>query len=101
MAYVYIKDEEGFVVKKKKTEVLPNETIITEEEYAELSGDNYYKSNFGHGGKRAGAGRKPKTGVVLKFQIRVLVQLAYSNAHSSLLPCFVRHLHQTHSRSRQ
>ena len=71
MAYVYIKDEEGFVVKKKKTEVLPNETIITEEEYAELSGDNYYKSNFGHGGKRAGAGRKPKTGVVLQFQVRL------------------------------
>ena len=35
MAYVYIKEEEGFVVKKKKSEVLPNETIITEEEYAE------------------------------------------------------------------
>ena len=46
MAYVYIKDDEGFVVKKKKSEVLPNETIITKEEYAELSGDNYYKSKF-------------------------------------------------------
>ena len=71
MAYVYIKDEEGFVVKKQKSEVLPNEMIITQKEYAELSGDNYYKSKFGHGGKRKGAGRKPKTGVVLKFQVRL------------------------------
>ena len=71
MAYVYIKDEEGFVVKKKKSEVLPNETIITKEEYTELSGDNYYKATFSHGGKREGAGRKPKTGVVLEFQVRL------------------------------
>ena len=43
MTYVYIKDEEGFVVKKKKSEVLPNEQIITKSEYEELSGEKYYK----------------------------------------------------------
>lgn len=71
MKYVYIKDEEGFVVKKLKSEVQGNETIISKEEFENLSGDKFYKETFSHGGKRAGAGRKPKTGVVLKFQVRL------------------------------
>jgi len=71
MKYVYIKDEEGFVVKKLKSEVQENETIISKEEFEKLSGDKYYQETFSHGGKREGAGRKPKTGVVLKFQVRL------------------------------
>lgn len=71
MAYVYVKDKDGFVVKKKKADILPDEIIITKSEYEELSGDKYYQERFAHGGKRDGAGRKPKTGVVLQFQIRV------------------------------
>ena len=71
MKYVYIKDEEGFVSKKKESDIQPNEQIITRKEWEIISGEKYYKETFGHGGKRAGAGRKPKNGVVLKFQIRV------------------------------
>lgn len=86
MAYVYVKDDEGFVVKKKKAELLPNEQIITKDEYELLSGDKYYKETFGHGGKRAGAGRKPQNGVVLKFQIRVSEKekefLKYARSHN-------------------
>ena len=94
MTYVYIKDEEGFVVKKKKSEVLPNEQIITKSEYEELSGEKYYKETYGYGGKRVGAGRKPQNGVVLKFQIRVSEKekefLKYARSHNldydSLMP---------------
>jgi len=86
MTYIYAKDNEGFVVKKKKSELLPDEQIITKEEYAELSGDNYYKETFAHGGKRAGAGRKPQNGVILKFQIRVSEKekefLHYARSHN-------------------
>ena len=59
MNYVYVKDSEGFVAKKLESQLLPDELIITEEEYKELSGENYYKKHFGRGGKREGAGRKP------------------------------------------
>lgn len=86
MTYIYTKDEEGFVVKKKKSELLPNEQIITEEEYNEISGENYCKIAFGHGGQRKNAGRKPKLGIVLKFQIRVSEKekefLQYARAHN-------------------
>ena len=71
MSYIYVKDKEGFVTKKLANELLPDEKIITKEEFSHLSGDEYYKQTFGHGGKREGAGRKPTNGVVLKFQIRV------------------------------
>ena len=71
MQYVYVKDDEGFVVKKLKSEIQDNETIITKKEYNEISGENFYKETFTHGGKRENAGRKPKTGVVLKFQVRL------------------------------
>ena len=69
--YVYVKDEEGFVSKKEETKMLPGETIISPEEYHELSGDNYYIEHYGHGGKRIGAGRKSKYGEVLIYQMRV------------------------------
>lgn len=70
MTYVFVKDNEGFVIKKKKSEILPDEQIITEE-YNKISGENYCREKFGHGGKRQGAGRKPSNGMILKFQIRV------------------------------
>lgn len=68
---IYIKDEEGYVKGITPNEMKPEYTQITREEWEEESGVKYYKETFGHGGKRTGAGRKPKTGVVLKFQIRV------------------------------
>ena len=71
MDYVFVKDTEGFVVKKLRSQVEFDEKIISEAEYKELSGDNYYEFHFGHGGKRPGAGRKQKLGSPLKFQIRV------------------------------
>ena len=38
MKYVYVKDNEGFVVKKLASEVQADETIITKQEYEKLSG---------------------------------------------------------------
>ncbi|WP_253692575.1 MULTISPECIES: hypothetical protein [unclassified Treponema] len=52
MDYVFVKDTEGFVVKKLRSQVEFDEKIISEAEYKELSGDNYYEFHFGHGGKR-------------------------------------------------
>jgi len=43
MDYVFVKDMEGFVVKKLKPQVEFDEKIISEAEYKELSGDNYYE----------------------------------------------------------
>ena len=43
MDYVFVKDMEGFVVKKLKSQVEFDEKIISEAEYKELSGDNYYE----------------------------------------------------------
>lgn len=74
MKYVYIKDPEGFVSKKRESEVAPDETIISAEEFRRLSGDDYYEVNFGHGGKRVGAGRKQKYTQPLNCQIRVSEQ---------------------------
>lgn len=71
MSYIYVKDSEGFVVKKLASDLQADETIITKEEYETLSGETYYKQTYGRGGKRAGAGRKPTNGIVLAFQIRV------------------------------
>ncbi|MDD3013260.1 MAG: hypothetical protein PHC34_06105 [Candidatus Gastranaerophilales bacterium] len=56
--YVYVKDSEGFVIKKSQDQVLPDETIISKQEYEEISGLKYYKETFGRGGARPGAGRK-------------------------------------------
>lgn len=71
MSYVYVKDTEGFVVKKLAKDIQADEVIITKEEFEKLSGDTYYKENYKWGGKRSGAGRKPSNGIVLAFQMRV------------------------------
>lgn len=87
MAFVYVKDNEGFVIKKKKSEICADEIIITKEEFEEISGDKYCREKFGHGGKRAGAGRKKAApDNVLKFQVRVSVKekefLHYARLHN-------------------
>lgn len=55
---VYVKDNEGYVTRKQKNQVLPDETIITKKEWEKASGVEYYKQTFGRGGKRLNAGRK-------------------------------------------
>jgi len=69
--YIYVKDKEGYVTQIAKSNLINEYTVITKEEWEEKSGEKYYKETFGHGGKRKGAGRKPKTGIVLKFQVRL------------------------------
>lgn len=71
MQYVYVKDSEGFVFKKKESEITENEKIISEKEYKKKSGLAFYEKKFGHGGARENAGRKMKFASPLKFQIRV------------------------------
>ena len=71
MSYVYVKDSEGFVFKKKESDVSADEMIISEKEYLKKSGIAFYEKKFGHGGARENAGRKTKFASPLKFQIRV------------------------------
>ena len=71
MKYVYVKDSEGFVSKKAVNKIGPDEIEITEDEFRKLSGDEYYEQHFTHGGRREGAGRKPKFTQKLEYQIRV------------------------------
>ena len=71
MSYVYVKDSEGFVFKKKESDVSADEKIISEKEYLKKSGIAHYEKKFGHGGARENAGRKTKFASPLKFQIRV------------------------------
>ena len=71
MEYVYVKDSEGYVFKKRKAEVTSDEKIISEKEYMKTSGLAAYEKEFGHGGARENAGRKQKFESPLKFQIRV------------------------------
>ena len=71
MKYVYVKNSEGFVSKKAVNKVDPDEVVITKDEFRRLSGDEYYEQNFTHGGRREGAGRKPKFTHKLEYQIRV------------------------------
>lgn len=56
--YVYVKDAEGFVTKKLNSQVGADETIISKEEFEQISGIDYYEKTFGRGGARQGAGRK-------------------------------------------
>jgi hypothetical protein len=44
--YVYVKDTEGFVIKKLETQVNPDETIISQEEFEQISGVDYYKKHL-------------------------------------------------------
>ena len=55
--YVYVKDSEGFVTKKLNSQIEADETIISKEEFEQISGVDYYKKTF-RGGARQGAGRK-------------------------------------------
>ena len=71
MSYVYVKDSEGFVYKKKESDVAADEKIISAKAYLKKSGIALYKKTFGHGGARENAGRKTKFASPLKFQIRV------------------------------
>ncbi|MBO5532948.1 MAG: hypothetical protein J5977_10910 [Fibrobacter sp.] len=71
MSYVYVKDSEGFVFKKKESDVSADEKIISEKEYLKKSGIALYEKKFRHGGARENAGRKTKFASPLKFQIRV------------------------------
>lgn len=56
--YIYVKDSEGFVTKKLSSQIEADETIISKEEFEQISGVDYYKKTFGRGGARQGAGRK-------------------------------------------
>lgn len=71
MDYVYVKDSEGYVCKKLKSEMTSSEKKISEKEYFKKSGLSSYEKEFGHGGARKNAGRKQKFSSPLKFQIRV------------------------------
>ena len=46
MPYVYVKDSEGFVFKKKESEVVAGEKIISEKEYMKKSGLAFRKGPF-------------------------------------------------------
>lgn len=71
MKYIYVKDSEGFTIKKKADEISPDDTVITKEEHEELSGIAYYKKTFMKGGKREGSGRKKE----FSQKIRISVDL--------------------------
>ena len=71
MKYVYVKDSEGFVIKKDASKVNNDEVLISKEEFERLSGDSFYNEKFSPGGKREGAGRKTKLKEPLQYQIRV------------------------------
>ncbi len=83
---IYVKDNNGYVKGIHPEEMKSEYTIITREEWEEESGEKYYKETYGRGGKRKGAGRKPSTGVVLKFQIRVSEKekefIQYARSHN-------------------
>ena len=83
---IYVKDKDGYVKGIHPEEMKEEYMIISREEWEEESGEKYYKEAFGHGGKRAGAGRKPTNGVILKFQIRVSEKekefLKYARSHN-------------------
>lgn len=71
MPYVYVKDSEGYVFKKPKSAIRKGEKIISEKAYMKASGLAYYEKEFGHGGARENAGRKPKYSKPLTIQMRV------------------------------
>lgn len=87
MSYIYAKDKEGFVVKKIEKDLLPDEVIITQSEWEEISGEKYYQETYGRGGARPGSGRKKKNpDNVLQFQVRVSQKekdfLKYAREHN-------------------
>ena len=58
MEYVFVKDSEGYVFKKATSDIMPDEKIISENEYLRKSGIAFYEKKFTHGGARENAGRK-------------------------------------------
>lgn len=85
MTYVFVKDAEGFVYKKQKEKVTPEEHIIAGKEFRLLSAQGRCKQKFTHGGKREGAGRKRKFEQPLIYQVRVTEDekqfLTYAREH--------------------
>lgn len=71
MDYVFVKDSDGYVAKKLKSEIAINEKIISEKEYMKKSGLDFYQKKISHGGLRKNAGRKQKFKQPLTYQIRV------------------------------
>lgn len=86
MDYVFVKDSDGYVFKKLKSDVTSDEKIISEKEYMKSSGLAFYEKKFGHGGARENAGRKQKFALPLKFQIRVTKEekdfIKYAREHN-------------------
>lgn len=86
MDYVFVKDSEGFVSKKNRSEVTTDERIITEKEYMKKSGLSFYEKEFGHGGQRENAGRKQRFSQPLKYQMRVTEEekefISYAREHN-------------------
>ena len=89
MDYVFVKDSEGYVFKKPKSDVCKGEKIISEKAYLKASGLDYYEKTFGHGGLRENAGRKPKFSQPLKIQMRVTKEekdfISYAREHGLIL----------------
>ena len=56
--YLYVKDADGYVTKIPAKDFNDSYTVITENEWAELSGEKYYRETFTHGGARKNSGRK-------------------------------------------
>ena len=85
MEYVFVKDSDGYVSKKLKSELCDDENIISEKEYMKASGLDFYEKKFSHGGARKNAGRKQKFSLPLKFQIRVTQEekdfITYAREH--------------------
>jgi hypothetical protein len=55
---VYVKDDEGYAMRKEAGKIAKNETIITEVEYKKIVGHDIMIKLTARGGKREGAGRK-------------------------------------------
>lgn len=89
MPYVYVKDAEGYVTKKLRSEVAKDEKIISEKAYLKASGLAAYEKEFGHGGARENAGRKPKYSQPLRIQMRVTKEekdfISYARARGLVL----------------
>ena len=89
MPYVYVKDSEGYVCKKLKSDVCKGEKIISEKAYLKASGLAYYEKKFGHGGAGENAGRKPKYSKPLTIQMRVTQEeknfISFAREHGLVL----------------
>jgi hypothetical protein len=89
MQYVYVKDSEGYVSKKLKSDVCKGEKNISEKAYLKASGLAYYEKTFRHGGARENAGQKPKFFQPLKIQMRVTKEekdfISYAREHGLIL----------------